>query len=114
MALRLQHLRKIRQLTQEQLADLIDCSHATISRWETGERLPDAEDILKLAKALKVHPGEIFAPLPKEADLTDAENRAVSLARQMTPKTRSTWFQVGGSLAQSVQTPKSPGRAAPR
>jgi len=40
-------------LTQKQLADAIGVPQQHISRWETGERTPTAETLLKISKVLK-------------------------------------------------------------
>lgn len=39
-------------LTQKQLADLVGCNQKDISRWETGDRKPTIESMMKLSKAL--------------------------------------------------------------
>ena len=36
-------------LTQEQLADAIGRKKLSISRWENGERIPNADDLLKIS-----------------------------------------------------------------
>jgi transcriptional regulator with XRE-family HTH domain len=51
---RLAHLRKARQLTQNQLADLLDVQAPVISRWENGSSKPQFDFLVKLAKALEV------------------------------------------------------------
>lgn len=53
---RLRELRKAADLTQQELAKLVDCNWETISRWERGERTPSAQHLLKLAVALQVTP----------------------------------------------------------
>jgi len=50
-------LRKLRiqkRLTQSQLANLMFVNKATISKWESGSRLPDAAMIIRLAEVLRV------------------------------------------------------------
>ena len=50
-------LRKLRiqkGLTQSQLANLMFVNKATISKWESGSRLPDAAMIIRLAEVLMV------------------------------------------------------------
>ena len=50
-------LRKLRiqkGLTQSQLANLMYVNKATISKWESGSRLPDAAMIIRLAEVLRV------------------------------------------------------------
>lgn len=44
--------RKARGLTQEQLAEAVGVARQTVSKWETGETVPDAESLGKLASVL--------------------------------------------------------------
>ena len=44
--------RKARGLTQEQLAEAVGVARQTASKWETGETVPDAESLGKLASVL--------------------------------------------------------------
>lgn len=46
---RLRSLRKERELGQNQLAELLQISNASVSYWETGKQIPSAEVIFKLA-----------------------------------------------------------------
>ena len=50
----IKELREREQLTQAELANLINISDKTISKWETGNGLPDISLIEPLSKALKV------------------------------------------------------------
>lgn len=62
-------LRKLRiknGLTQIQLANLMFVNKATISKWESGSRMPDAAMITRLARVLKVDAGTLL--------VTTAEN----------------------------------------
>lgn len=52
--------RKKQNLTQEQLAEKLNVSSKTISKWETGTRLPDTEIVLALAEALNISVEELF------------------------------------------------------
>ncbi len=47
--------RKIKGLTQEELAEKSDLSTMSIRRYESGERVPPQDTLLKIAKALDVH-----------------------------------------------------------
>jgi len=49
---RLRELRKRRNLTQKQLADLIGVKNSIISFYEVGDRMPSPEIIVKLAAVL--------------------------------------------------------------
>ena len=42
-------LRKINKMSQEQLAEKLEVSRQTLSKWETGESLPDIEKCMQLA-----------------------------------------------------------------
>ena len=44
-------LRKSAKLTQEQVAERLNVSRQTVSKWETGESLPDIDNCIALAKA---------------------------------------------------------------
>lgn len=48
----LRRLRKERDLSQEQLADRVDLTQATLSRYEGGKRQPSVSTLAKLAPAL--------------------------------------------------------------
>ena len=47
-------LRKLHHFSQEELADKIGVSRQTLSKWETGESLPDIEKCKLLAELLGV------------------------------------------------------------
>ena len=51
---RLAGLRKARGLSQDQLAELLDVSRQTVSRWEVGEAAPTAENRKKLSQLYAV------------------------------------------------------------
>ena len=57
----LKNLRTNKGLSQVQLADLMFVSKATISRWESGNRLPDAAMITRLSQVLKVDVGMLLS-----------------------------------------------------
>lgn len=56
----LKELRLEKQMTQEQLAEQIGVSRRTVSRWETGNNLPDLSVIIELADFYDVDLNEIF------------------------------------------------------
>ncbi len=53
--------RKSQALTQRQLADRLHVTDKTISKWETGHRLPDASVLLELSSVLEVDINELLA-----------------------------------------------------
>lgn len=56
----LKHLRKEKELTQEQLAEQFRVSSRTVSRWETGSNMPDVELLIELADFYNVDVREII------------------------------------------------------
>lgn len=53
-------LRKKQGLTQQQLADKLNLSNKTISKWETGLGSPDISNLLTLANTLGVSVDELL------------------------------------------------------
>lgn len=51
---RLQTLRKVRKLSQLQVATRLEVEKATVSAWETGRNMPDPFALRKLAKIYEV------------------------------------------------------------
>lgn len=45
----LKELRKEKTVTQEQLAEVLNVSRRTVSRWETGSNMPDLDILVELA-----------------------------------------------------------------
>lgn len=73
-------------LTQEQLAERIGTTKATISRWETGERDPPAKALAALAYALNCEISDLFIdPARPSADsiLRNQSSRIVNKAIRM-------------------------------
>jgi transcriptional regulator with XRE-family HTH domain len=60
-------LRNLRGYTQADLAVLTGKSEAAISRFESGERRPDPETVVKLARALRVSSTRLNAALRSDA-----------------------------------------------
>ena len=53
-------LRENMNLTQKELADILDVSDKTISKWETSRGYPDISILPELAKALGVSVSELL------------------------------------------------------
>ena len=56
----LKELRKAKNLTQEQLAERLNISGRTVSRWETGNNMPDISLLVELAELYDVSIPEII------------------------------------------------------
>ena len=57
-----------KEISQQQLANMVHVDRSTLSGWETGRRLPDAAMIAQLAHALGVDVAELFSAAEKPAD----------------------------------------------
>ncbi len=54
MADRIQHLRKQKMFSQEELADKIGVSRQAVSKWESGQSTPDLEKIVVMSEIFQV------------------------------------------------------------
>lgn len=60
---RLKYLRKEQNLTQLELAEILDMSPNFIGMIERGERNTTVENVFKIARALRIKPGYLFEEL---------------------------------------------------
>ena len=56
----LKELRKEKELTQEQLAETLNVSRRTVSRWETGSNMPDLDLLVEMADLYRVDLRELL------------------------------------------------------
>lgn len=88
---KLQYLRKEQNWTQEQLADQIEISRNSPSKWELGAATPDTEHVVWLSQLFGVSTDTLLlddAPFPPSAV------QAVGSRRR--------WELIGGGLASSL------------
>ena len=64
-------------LTREELANALDVSRQTVSKWEKGFSVPDADLLMKLAEVLDVTVDDL---LGKKIDIADDENKTDKLS----------------------------------
>ena len=67
----LQALRKENNLTQEQLAEKMNVSRRTISRWETGSNMPDLDVLIELSDFYSVDLREILSGERKSEQMNE-------------------------------------------
>ncbi len=71
----LTNLRKQKGITQTKLAEVLNVTHQAISRWETGESIPDIQTLSNLSKFYKITIDEILnAELQKKVEPTPEVN----------------------------------------
>ena len=68
---KIKQLRTERGLSTRQLADMMYVSQPTITRWETGERVPDLAMLATLAKCLQVNVSDLIDSQPERAAQPD-------------------------------------------
>ena len=71
--------RKELGLTQRELAEKLNVSDKTLSRWETDKQVPDALMLPEIAKALDMSIGEIYGVIDvsgKKEDVQEYESKA--------------------------------------
>ena len=67
----LKELRKEKNITQEQLADKLNVSGRTVSRWETGNNMPDISILVEMAELFDVSIPEIINGERKSEKMDD-------------------------------------------
>lgn len=87
---RIKNIRKIRNITQEQLAEMINMDITTLSKIETGRNYPMPETVEKLANALEVDIESLFSFKEKlsKKDYIEAINKNISLIANNDEKLR--------------------------
>lgn len=71
-------LRKANNLSQEQLAEMVNVSRQSISKWESGETTPEIERIIELSKIFNVSTDYLL--LSREVE--DLTNRTEQLEKE--------------------------------
>ena len=83
---RLYKLRKDKNISQEELANELNVSRQTISKWETGESSPDFDKIIPLCEYFNITSDELLSGKEniieankKETETTFARNIAIAV-----------------------------------
>ena len=79
---RLFNLRKNKNLSQEELANILGVSRQTISKWETGESTPDFDKIIPLCEFYGITSDELLSGKKDIVEAKKEENRN-NFARNM-------------------------------
>ena len=111
---KIKQLRNEKGLSTRQLADLMYVSQPTITRWETGERVPDLPMISALAKALEVGVGDLInvtpekKPLPASIVVVDDEkivlNGELGIFKKIFPKAQIRGFSRASEALAYIKT----------
>lgn len=69
----LKHLRKLKKLSQEALAEKMNVSRQSVSKWETGDAYPEMNNILELCKIFHCHINDLVNDSIIDMDSLDEE-----------------------------------------
>lgn len=80
----IQQLRKDKGMTQKELAEIIGMSDKTISKWESGNSLPDTSVLVSLCEALDISVNELLSceKIPPEDYSKKAEENIMTLMKE--------------------------------
>ena len=79
-------LRSAAGISQEELANLLEVSRQSVSKWETGASIPDVEKLIKLAQLFGVTLDELVTgkcPAPAEAQTTMTPAKLLGVALEI-------------------------------
>lgn len=77
-------LRNEKGFTQEQLAEKIGVSHRTVSRWETGNNLPDISTLIQLSELYEVDIREIIDGERESENMNEEMKNAIKQVARYT------------------------------
>lgn len=86
---RIAELRKLKNVSQKDIADAVGVSVFAVSKWETGKTLPTGDNLRKMAEYLGCEPEEILSGLDNKkepqnsVELTAAEKRLFDTIREL-------------------------------
>lgn len=83
---RLRHLRTFKGLTLAQMAELLETTKTTLSRYENGKRIPDADFIVKAALYFKVSADYLLCISNNPLSVEDLLTSKLTIGHQETIK----------------------------
>ena len=98
----LKKIRKTKGYTQEELAIKIHVVRQTISKWEKGLSVPDADTLSKLADVLEINVSELLgSEIKEETDKNEIAKQLAKISEQLAVKNRRhkrIWKVIGAIL----------------
>ena len=91
---RLYELRKSKNLSQEEVADKLNVTRQTVSKWETDESKPDFDKIVPICELFEINSEELLTGKKEEA----TENGAATKENKELKKKRATFISVSTLL----------------
>lgn len=90
---RIASLRKLKKLSQGELAEALDVSRQAVSKWENGQNTPDTTNLIRLSELLDteveylatgVHP--VYEPAPIVVNVVEKVEKVVELEKPVLKK----------------------------
>ena len=95
-------LRKSKGMSQEELANQLHVSRQTLSKWENGNSVPDAETLIRISQALDVTVNNLLDnTVEEETDTKQIGERLSAITEQLALRNRRSrliWRIVGSIL----------------
>ena len=92
-------IRKQRGMTQEELATRLNVVRQTVSKWEKGLSVPDADLLKRIAEMLETDVSTLLgAPISTETNTNEIAEQLSRINEQLATKARMVkriWFAVG-------------------
>ncbi len=96
--------RRAKNLTQEQLAEMIGVSNKTVSKWETGKCMPDYSVVERLCKVLGISVGELLAAKETDGSRSFSEEDIELLLYKMEELEKKKGLRFNSSMDKTVKT----------
>jgi transcriptional regulator with XRE-family HTH domain len=101
---RLQRLRELRNLTQAELGRRAGMAAASVSHFETGQRMPSLESLVKLANALEVSADALLGRAELTADSGAQVDPIFLQASRASAETLDTVKRVTAAILSAVES----------
>lgn len=83
--------RKQQNLTQSQLAEKLDITDKAISKWETGNSMPDSSIMIELCDILKISVSELLKGEKTMENNQNNEQLLLEMAKEIEHKNKTIW-----------------------
>ena len=85
--------RKNANLTQMQLAEILNITDRAVSKWETGKSLPDSAIMLELCSVLKITVNDLLSgeKISMENSNQKNEQLLLDMAKEIEKKNKTIW-----------------------
>ncbi|WP_270972083.1 LexA family transcriptional regulator [Streptococcus agalactiae] len=109
---KIKQFRLEKKLTQTQLADLLDTTKQTISRYEKGDRKANQDVLFALSDLFEKTIDDFFPPITKEtavqlqqqSSTTEINNKVALLDKKLKEPRHSDWISYGDKLLEQQNT----------